>query len=178
MENSLKNKNILWAIVPLLILTMVLGACAEPTTEAATNPPPTTTANTEANPEVNPGMPRLDNTTKSIQVELISDELAAQKHITKDIAIELTGSLIVTLYANSSTGFQWQEAVISDGAVLSQYSRQFVEPSMMIPGAGGKDVWTFKTLKTGTTSVDFSYSRPWQGGEQNEWTVTLNITVK
>jgi inhibitor of cysteine peptidase len=178
MGKSMKNKNVLWGIVPLLVLTTVLGTCAKPATEAATNSPPTTTANTEANPEVNPGMPRLDNTSKSIQVELIFDELAAQKHITRDITIELTGSLIVTLSANPSTGFQWQEAVIGDGAVLAQYSRQFVDLPMMIPGAGGKDVWTFKTLKTGTTSVDFSYSRPWQGGELNEWTVTLNITVK
>jgi inhibitor of cysteine peptidase len=172
MENSPKNKRILWGIVPLLVLTMILGACASPDTEAANLP------TTEADNGENSTMPRLDNTTNSIRVELIDDELSAQKHITKDITIELSGSLIVTLASNPSTGFGWQEAVIGDTAMMSQYSRQFVEPPMMMPGAAGKDVWTFKTLKAGTTTLAFGYSRPWQGGEQNEWTVTLNITVK
>jgi hypothetical protein len=71
MENSLKNKQILWGLVPLLFLTMVLGACAAPPTEAA-NPPTTT----EADNGINSIMPRLD--ADSIQVELIYDELSAQ----------------------------------------------------------------------------------------------------
>jgi predicted secreted protein len=62
--------------------------------------------------------------------------------------------------------------------VLSPYLRQFVAATSGLTGAAGKDVWVFNTLKAGTTTVTFDYSRPWQGGEKREWTVTLNITVK
>jgi len=46
------------------------------------------------------------------------------------------------------------------------------------PGTPGKEVWTFKTLKKGTTEVSMEYSRPWEGGEKAEWTFDLVVTVK
>ncbi|MEL7563060.1 protease inhibitor I42 family protein [Dehalogenimonas sp. 4OHTPN] len=169
MGKSLKNKSLLWGLMPLLILTMVLGGCAAPNAEAANEP-----EITDNNPPV---VPPLDDRTTSVQIELTYDELLSQKHIVRDVTVAKPGSVIVTLASNPSTGFSWAEAVIGDGALLSQYSRQFVEPSLMMPGAAGKDVWTFKTLAAGVTTIKFEYSQSWQGGQQDAWTLTLNITV-
>jgi predicted secreted protein len=126
----------------------------------------------------NPNVPPLDDGTTSVQIELTYDELMNQKHITKEVEVELPGSLVVTLASNPSTGFQWQEAKISDEMVLAEYSHQFVEPQGDLVGAAGKDVWTFKTLEKGTSTLQFEYSRPWEGGEQAEWTVELTVVVK
>ncbi|MFC1983316.1 protease inhibitor I42 family protein, partial [Chloroflexota bacterium] len=46
------------------------------------------------------------------------------------------------------------------------------------PGTPGQEVWTFKALKKGTTTVFMEYSRPWEGGEKGEWTFNLTVTVK
>lgn len=130
----------------------------------------------DESPDTN--MPPLDDGTTSVQVEFSYDQLMSQKHISQNVDVELPGSLIVTLASNPSTGFQWQEAVIGNTTVLAEYSRQFVEPQSDLAGAGGQDVWTFKTLEKGTSTLQFQYSRPWEGGEQGEWTVDLTVSVK
>jgi predicted secreted protein len=45
-------------------------------------------------------------------------------------------------------------------------------------GAAGKDVWTFNSKAAGTTAIKFSYSRPWDGGEKDTFTLTINVNVK
>ena len=94
----------------------------------------------------------------------------------------LPGSSIkVTLCSNPTTGFQWEEAQISDGAVLKQVDRQFISPESEPPpppGTPGQDVWTFETIQKGSSTVSIRYSRPWEGGEKGEWTFTLVVTVK
>ena len=125
-----------------------------------------------------PGVvPPLDDGTTSVQFGLTFDQMSGLNHIARDISVELPGSLLVTLDSNPTTGYQWQEARIGDESVLSQYSRQFVEQEAGAIGAPGKDVWTFKSLERGTSTLQFTYCRPWAGGEENEWTVELNVTV-
>jgi predicted secreted protein len=170
MENPMKRKNAILAIVPLIALSLVLGACATPNADAATKPP-TTTDNTGNNSY----MPPLDNPTKTIKIELLYDDLLVQKHITQDVVIENGGSLIVILGSNPSTGYSWQKAVIGNSAILPEYSRQYVEGISGLVGAPGKDTWTFKTNQAGSSTITFNYNRP---GEQPEWTVTLNVTIK
>jgi predicted secreted protein len=45
-------------------------------------------------------------------------------------------------------------------------------------GAPGNEVWTFQALQAGASTVAFSYSRSWEGGEKGVETLTLNVTVK
>ena len=111
--------------------------------------------------------------------EITYDEFSSQPHVTKTVELTYPGSLVVTLGSNPTTGFQWgANPGISDATVLSQYEHNFVSPTTTLAGAPGKDVWTFKPLKTGTATVSFSYSRPWEGGEKDVWTVTLTVEVK
>ena len=89
-------------------------------------------------------------------------------------------SFTVTLCSNPTTGFQWEEAVISDESVLELASHQFVGPESQPPpppGTPGQDVWVFKSLKPGASAISIDYSRPWEGGEKGEWTFVLNVVV-
>jgi len=137
------------------------------------------------------GVPPLDNGVRSINMEITYDEFLTQQHAAKTVeltypgsltkTVELTypGSLIVTLGSNPTTGFQWAaNPTISDPTVIQQYEHNFVSATSTAAGAPGKDVWTFKPRKAGTTVISFDYSRPWKGGEKGQWTLELTLVVK
>jgi len=106
------------------------------------------------------------------------------KHISKEAKVAVGDSFTVTLCSNPTTGFQWLEsAQISDQTVLEQVDHKFVPPEAKDdrpspPGTGGKEVWTFKALKKGTSTISMEYSRPWEGGEKRAWTFLLTVTVR
>ena len=129
-----------------------------------------------------PEMPALNGGQEAKMIELSTDDFMAQNHITKDIELIRPGSLIVSLGANPTTGFQWGEtAEISEPAVVAQVSHNFVEPQAggePVVGAPGKDVWVFDSQKEGAATIKISYGRSWEGGEKDEWTLTINVTVK
>ena len=129
-------------------------------------------------------MPPLNPPGQGAIIEITCDEFTNQQHITRTAELTHPGSLIVILCANPSTGFEWvEEADISNDDVVSQVEHNFVppQPEGTTPapvGAPGKDVWTFDSLKQGTSTISLEYSRPWEGGEKGEWTFTVEVTVK
>ena len=112
-------------------------------------------------------------------VEISYDEFMSEQHITKEIEINYPGSLIVSLASNPTTGFQWEEVKIGDVSVISEYEHHFIPPDEKeVVGAPGKDEWTFRPVARGTSTLIFEYSRPWEGGEKDEWTLGLTVVVK
>jgi len=97
----------------------------------------------------------------------------------KTVEIAVGGTLTVTLESNATTGFQWELASISDQAVLEKQSDTFEAPEdTAMVGAPGKEVWTFKASKKGTSSISMEYSRPWESGEKGVETFTITVVVK
>jgi inhibitor of cysteine peptidase len=88
------------------------------------------------------------------------------------------------LCSNPSTGFGWPEsAQISDLTIVQQTDHKYVAPqtegsATPATGTPGQEVWTFKALKKGTSTIYVEYSRPWEGGEKGEWTFRLTLVVK
>jgi inhibitor of cysteine peptidase len=150
----------------LLVPLLMIGCSAEKSTSTTT---PTT-------------VPAFNGGQEAKTIELTIDDFTAQKNMVKDIELIRPGSLIVSLGSNPTTGYQWDEAVISDTSVVAQASRNYVEPQSEgtepVVGAPGKDVWVFDSKAPGTATIKMSYSRPWEGGEKDEFTLTINITVK
>ena len=116
---------------------------------------------------------------KDVSVEVTCDEFYQSPHISRHLEVPVGASFKVTLCANPSTGFGWEEAVIGDPALIEQVSREFVGPDSQPPppGTPGQEVWTFKALQPGQTSISVDYSRPWEGGEKGEWTFTLTLSI-
>ena len=118
------------------------------------------------------------------EVSVDIDDFMEQKNISQEVEVAVDGSLTVTLGSNPTTGFRWSEsAEISDQTVLEQTAHEFIAPQgegdePPAPGTSGKEEWTFKALKKGTTEVSMEYSRPWEGGEKAEWTFVLTVVVK
>ena len=118
---------------------------------------------------------------KQASVEVSCDDFYQQAVISQEIKLPADSSLAVTLCSNPTTGFQWEEAKISDQTVLKQADRKFVSPESEPPpppGTPGQEVWTFQTLKKGTSTISIDYSRPWEGGEKGTWQYSLKVVVE
>ena len=97
----------------------------------------------------------------------------------KEVKITLNDSLVVTLDSNASTGFQWsQQAEISNQTVLAQTDHKYVPPEGSAFGAPGKDVWTFKALNEGTSTIFMECKRPWEPSGQPAQVFDLTVVVK
>ncbi|HEY93705.1 MAG TPA: DUF3221 domain-containing protein [Dehalococcoidia bacterium] len=124
-------------------------------------------------------MPPLDDGVKSILSEVTCDEFASNPHITKEVEITFPGSLVVSLCANPSTGYAWEKVKIENESIIYQTERNHVSSEAVgVVGVSEKEVWSFNSGSSGTTTLIFEYSRPWEGGEQDEWTVGLTVVVK
>ena len=97
----------------------------------------------------------------------------------QQVKVAVGGSVIVTLESNASTGFQWVLVSIGDETVLEKVANTYEAPEDTdMVGAPGKEIWTFKALKKGTSTISMEYSRPWEGGEKGEWTFVLLVVVE
>jgi len=80
----------------------------------------------------------------------------------KTIETQVGQNFTITLEANVTTGYQWQLAKPLDENMLQLISADYLADKTGLVGAGGKQVWIFKVLKTGKTMVSFKYVRPWE----------------
>jgi inhibitor of cysteine peptidase len=116
--------------------------------------------------------------SSAAKVEISCDQFQDSHHSRNEIELGVGDTVTIDLCSNPTTGFQWEENPdISDSTILEQASHEFIPPGTDVPGQAGREVWVFKTLKKGVSTVSFEYSRPWEGGEKGEWTYTLTITV-
>jgi inhibitor of cysteine peptidase len=112
-------------------------------------------------------------------VKVSCDDFGNQPNISKQLSAAAGSIFTVTLCSNATTGYKWSEAAqISDPTVVQQTGHEFVPPENTgMAGAPGNEVWTFKALKKGSSTVTMDYSRPWVGGEKGTWTFNLTVTV-
>jgi inhibitor of cysteine peptidase len=87
--------------------------------------------------------------------------------------------LTVTLPSNpGSTGFEWELTGITDETVIELTGYQFVPPAdTALLGAPGKEIWTFKAVGEGESTVSMEYSQPWENGTKAAETLTLAVSV-
>jgi len=101
----------------------------------------------------------------------------------KEVEVAVGGSLIVTLESNPTTGFKWELIEVTDQAVLELVESKY-EPGKEacqeppVPGAGGTEIWSFKALKKGVTTLSMEYSQPWEGGMKAAKAFNLTVVVK
>ena len=86
--------------------------------------------------------------------------------------------VIVTLCSNPTTGFEWELTEITDEVVLMHSENEYIPDAEGVAGAAGKEVWTFKVLRPGESTISMEYGRPWEGGTEATWTFTLDVVTK
>ena len=122
---------------------------------------------------------------KQVSVNVSRDDFNKEQHFSQEVEVAVDGSLTLTLYSCPSEGRQWSEpAQISDQTVLQQTDHKFVMPEAEgdmppPPGTPGQEVWTFKALKEGKSTISMEYTHPWEGGEEEPMlTFALTVVVK
>jgi inhibitor of cysteine peptidase len=107
-------------------------------------------------------------------------DFEGQANVTRNVEIAAGSTVTVTLCSNKTTGFSWNEkAQVSDSQVLQQADYKWIPPQETgMVGTAGNEVWTFRGLKAGASSVSLEYSQPWDGGKKGAWTFKLNVTIK
>lgn len=86
----------------------------------------------------------------------------------------------LTLTSNPTTGYSWYLRSYNS-QLITLVGHKFVTSHRLLPGSGGKEVWTFKVNPNGflapqVSCIQLIYARPWEmkSGEIKKFTV---ITV-
>jgi len=68
---------------------------------------------------------------------------------------------------------------ITDETVLEEEGHVFVAAEAEAPpGTGGEEVWTFRALKEGKSTIGMEYRRPWEEGGKPDKVFALTVVVK
>lgn len=84
----------------------------------------------------------------------------------------------LTLDSNPSTGYHWQFAKPLDDTKVKLLGSTFKGPAVQRPGTGGKELWDFEALESGTITISMNYVRPWEKGVPPAKTASFTITIK
>jgi predicted secreted protein len=83
----------------------------------------------------------------------------------------------IELQGNPTTGYEWSLSVEPKG-VVSIKSKEFIADASGRVGVGGIMSWKLSTKKVGTTTMKFSYSRPWETDVKPAREIVFNFKVR
>lgn len=94
------------------------------------------------------------------------------------VSIAKGGVVVVRLPVTSGTGYSW--AVAQNGALqLKPLGKSSMEkPNDPKPGATETQVFRFKAVAVGSTTLEFHYARPWEKNTPPAKTFQARITVQ
>jgi predicted secreted protein len=94
------------------------------------------------------------------------------------IEIATGKSFSIILDSNPSTGYLWEISKQPDKSMLELVDTKYIPSEIEIPGAPGKEEWTFKAIKTGKAIISFDYIRPWEKHELPARTESFIVIIK
>lgn len=94
------------------------------------------------------------------------------------IEVQVGQEFAITLGSNPTTGYRWQLAEPLDESRLKLVGSEYKAPETERVGAGGREVWTFKAVGAGKTSIALRYVRPWEKDVPPAETRTFVIVVR
>lgn len=86
--------------------------------------------------------------------------------------------IVATLPSNPTTGYQWQLMKPLAETTVKLVSHVYRVPQTGLVGAGGQEIWIFRTMGPGETEVALGYVRSWEKGVPpvNIRTIRLRVT--
>lgn len=98
----------------------------------------------------------------------------------KEVVVSPGTTVTVTLESNGTTGFHWVLNGISDNTVLQKVNDSYKGDFSLSGkvGVGGVEVWKFKALKEGTSTISMAYSQAWDKGTKGIEQFNLSVVVK
>jgi len=89
------------------------------------------------------------------------------------ITLEVGKTAEISLASNPSTGYSWVAKF--DASLVELADQRYVNPGTGALGAAGTEVFVFKGLKKGKTTVVLEYKRSWETQVADSKQVVLDI---
>jgi inhibitor of cysteine peptidase len=96
---------------------------------------------------------------------------------TQLITVKAGETFELVLPSNSSTGYRWNIIPELDENIVQFVEQGFMAKQPVIPGSGGLDVWTFRAVNAGDTTIVLGYYPPSNQNDPDE-VVTFSIHVE
>lgn len=93
------------------------------------------------------------------------------------VAVDAGEEFFVALASNETTGYTWKQ-MIDDGKILAYEGNVYQNPSTGLIGGSGQQIFIYHANRSGTTTIHFSYARPFETNVPPAKTLTFNVTVK
>jgi inhibitor of cysteine peptidase len=140
-----------------LVFSLLLLLVSASVIPAVASTLPGVPSSLEASSNNNPAIISLDETADGTTVYMKpGDEIA------------------ISLQANHSTLYRWHLAGNTDSSVLEYVSNEYIPPALPGPGKPGTDIWTFRALKPGSSTLTLESSASGNVGS----TFSLTARVK
>ncbi|MDP8215094.1 MAG: protease inhibitor I42 family protein [Candidatus Euphemobacter frigidus] len=83
----------------------------------------------------------------------------------------------IILKSNPTTGYSWRFAAPPDEKIITLVNSTFQPPQTQLKGAGGEQLWTFRAVGEGKTTISLEYVRPWEKGKPPIKTRNFSVSV-
>jgi len=91
-----------------------------------------------------------------------------------DYEIAVNESILIALDSNPTTGFAWKWANKESVSIVDLTGTEYIPDAPALTGSGGKEIWKFTGLKSGTDTIKLEYCRPW---DSTSTVNTKNISI-
>ena len=85
--------------------------------------------------------------------------------------------IVVTLASNPTTGYQWQVMKPLAESTVKLVSHVYDHPQTGLVGAGGQEIWVFRTLGPGEAEIVLGYLRSWEKGKLPAYIRIIRLKV-
>lgn len=96
---------------------------------------------------------------------------------TQMVTVKAGEAFELVVPANSSTGYRWNILPELDENIVQFVEQNYISDQPVIPGSGGMDVWIFRAVSAGDTTVVLGYYPPGNPNDPQE-VVTFSIHVE
>jgi inhibitor of cysteine peptidase len=95
----------------------------------------------------------------------------------KTIEVTAGNEFKIVIDSNPSTGYQWKLVGALDENIVQFVSNEYRASEPVMPGSGGSDVWVFRAVAAGETTITLGHFPPGEG-QPAEQEVTFTVSVK
>ena len=100
-------------------------------------------------------------------------KIYTEKDSTIRVAVGMEFSII--LESNPTTGYSWKFSAALNEKVIQLVGDEFLPPDNLRKGAPGEQLWTFRRVGDGSTTISLEYLRPWEKGKTPARVVTFTV---
>ena len=113
-----------------------------------------------------------DSTVPGATIELTAGDSGSA------VPAKVGDRIVISLDANPTTGYTWQQVPGLDTSVVSYVSEDYEQAPAASPvvGGGGTDTWTFQAVGEGTTTIALGYQRSGDTTAAESFTVTVTVS--